>query len=267
MSTVLSIITINFNNAAGLAKTMQSVMAQTYKNIEYIVIDGGSADGSKALIEKHAASIADWVSEADSGIYHAMNKGIERSTGAHLLFLNSGDVLMNEDTIANCFPAKMTADIVYGSISSAGRIISYPAELDFTYFFRDSIPHPASFISRKVFEVSGRYNEGNKIVSDWEFFLKAIIKDNASYARIPDTITDYDPDGISASPAHSALQNKERVNVLIPYMEAHYKDLLAGFTGLENELNLYKNSRVISGIKKIINSKAYRRAKRKGRPS
>lgn len=265
MSMVLSIITINFNNAAGLAKTMQSVFAQTYKNIEYIIIDGGSSDGSKGLIESHAASIADWVSEPDRGIYHAMNKGIEQSTGKYLLFLNSGDVLMNEDTISNCFPSKMTADIVYGSISSAGRTIAYPAELSFTHFFRDSIPHPASFISRKVFEVSGNYNEGNKIVSDWEFFLKAVIKDKASYTRIPDTITDYDPHGISASPAHSALQNKERVNVLIPYIEEHYKEVLAGFTEMENELNLYKNSRVISGIKKIINGKAYRNIKRKGK--
>ena len=267
MSTVLSIITINFNNADGLAKTMQSVIAQTYKNIEYIVIDGGSTDGSKTLIEGHAAPIAEWVSEPDRGIYHAMNKGIEKSTSAYLLFLNSGDVLMNKDTIANCFPAKMTADIVYGSISSAGRVITYPSELDFTYFFRDSIPHPATFISRKAFEASGKYNEGNKIVSDWEFFLKAIIKDKASYARIPDTITDYDPNGISANPAYSALQNKERVNVLIPYIEDHYKDLLAGFTKLENELNLYKNSRVISGIKKIINGKTYRSIKKKGRSS
>lgn len=254
MSVRLSIITINYNNAGGLSKTMTSVLKQTYNSIEYIVIDGGSDDGSLEIMEKHASALAYSVSEKDNGIYPAMNKGIDKATGEYFLFLNSGDFLKTEVTISNCFQKGITADIVYGNIESAGRVINYPAVLDFTFFFRDSIPHPASFIRRSVFETVGKYNENNKIVSDWEFFLKVIIGKKASYAHINETVTVYDTTGLSADPAFAALQNKERVEVLTPYIDEQYPALLQSITNMENELNLYKNSRLISTVKKILNS-------------
>ena len=90
----ISIITINYNNKSGLEKTIESVLQQTYDNIEYLVIDGNSTDGSKDVIKKYKHRISYWVSEPDSGIYNAMNKGGTKATGDYLLFLNSGDVLL-----------------------------------------------------------------------------------------------------------------------------------------------------------------------------
>lgn len=91
----LSIITVNLNNKDGLQKTIESVISQTCKDFEWIIIDGGSVDGSKDIIEKYSKEIDYWVSESDQGIYHAMNKGILRSHGEYLLFLNSGDYLFD----------------------------------------------------------------------------------------------------------------------------------------------------------------------------
>ena len=84
----LSIITINYNNAIGLKKTIESIVEQTYHEFEYIVIDGGSNDDSKKVILENQNNISDWCSEKDAGIYNAMNKGILKATGEYLLFLN-----------------------------------------------------------------------------------------------------------------------------------------------------------------------------------
>ncbi|MDR2910496.1 MAG: glycosyltransferase [Bacteroidales bacterium] len=93
----LSIITINLNNVAGLQKTIESVVKQTFTDYEYIVIDGGSTDGSADIIKQHANKITYWVSEPDKGIYNAMNKGIRVAKGEYCLFLNSGDWLINSN--------------------------------------------------------------------------------------------------------------------------------------------------------------------------
>lgn len=94
-----SIITINYNNCEGLEKTIQSVIEQSYKGYEYIVIDGGSTDGSIDIIKKYEPSITFWVSEKDSGIYNAMNKGIRHSTGEYLNFMNSGDTFYEPEVL------------------------------------------------------------------------------------------------------------------------------------------------------------------------
>ena len=91
----ISIITINYNNASGLEKTIRSVVEQTYNEYEYIIIDGASSDKSKEVIQEYQRYIDFWCSEKDSGIYNAMNKGIQKASGEYLLFLNSGDVLNN----------------------------------------------------------------------------------------------------------------------------------------------------------------------------
>ena len=96
----LSIITINLNNQSGLIKTIQSVISQTFKDFEWIIIDGDSTDGSKELLKKHIQHFTHCISEKDNGIYNAMNKGIKLAQGEYIYFLNSGDYLCNKDTMA-----------------------------------------------------------------------------------------------------------------------------------------------------------------------
>ena len=120
--TKLSIITINRNNAAGLRKTIESVVSQTYTDFEYIIIDGASTDGSVEVIKEYAEATLPcgeglgerlyWVSEPDKGIYNAMNKGILKAQGEYLLFLNSGDWLVDKDVIKSFIDLNIINDIV-----------------------------------------------------------------------------------------------------------------------------------------------------------
>lgn len=112
---MISIITINFNNKNGLIKTLNSVISQTCKEFEWIIIDGGSTDGSKELLENYSEHITYWVSEPDNGIYHAMNKGIRVAKGDYLQFLNSGDYLANNKTIEDFYNENFTDDVIYGN--------------------------------------------------------------------------------------------------------------------------------------------------------
>ena len=99
MTPLISIITVNFNDKIGLERTLESVFSQNFRNFEYLVIDGGSNDGSKELLEKNSEKINYWVSEPDKGIYNAMNKGISVAKGEYLIFLNSGDHFKNENSL------------------------------------------------------------------------------------------------------------------------------------------------------------------------
>src|SRR5690348_17657794 len=106
----LSIITINLNNVKGLQKTMESVFAQTFTDYEYIIIDGGSTDGSVSEIKKHQNKLVYWISENDKGIYNAMNKGIVKANGEYILFMNSGDYLYTDNTIKEVFQKSNNED-------------------------------------------------------------------------------------------------------------------------------------------------------------
>ena len=115
-SVKLSIITVNLNNLEGLKKTYESVVCQTFTDYEWLVIDGGSTDGSREFIEQHQNKFAYWCSEPDKGIYNAMNKGIVRAKGEYLNFMNSGDCFVKKETLAGVFGEERKVDILYGFV-------------------------------------------------------------------------------------------------------------------------------------------------------
>jgi len=217
---LISVISINYNNNAGLKRTIESVSEQSFKDYEYIIIDGNSNDGSKNVIDKHKNSINYWISEEDSGIYNAMNKGIKASNGNYLLFLNSGDTLNDADTLKEVSDyLKSNMDIYYGNLEliyeEHREIKIYPDELSFNYFFnRGHIPHPASFIKRDLFNQIYFYREDFKIVSDWDFFVCAICKFNVSYLHIDLLVSNYATDGISSNPQFAELSKNEKAQSL-----------------------------------------------------
>lgn len=195
----LSIITINLNNRDGLQKTIDSVIGQTFRDFEWIVIDGGSTDGSKELIEQYAEHFSYWVSEPDKGIYNAMNKGIKVAKGEYLQFLNSGDWLWENITLEKVFEHHIDEDIIYGNnVEVSGNIYFSPEILDTLHFYRSTINHQASFTKTSLFKDT-LYDEKYKVVSDWVFFMKKIVFENASYKKINIVITSgqagcsYDP--------------------------------------------------------------------------
>ena len=164
---------------------MQSVVNQNYSDFEYIIIDGGSSDNSVDVINKYSDKIDYWVSEPDKGIYNAMNKGIQQAHGEYLLFLNSGDELLGPDSLSSINNFLKVEDIIYTNLiikdSQSEYVRKYPEKLSFNYFLSDSLPHPATFIKKSLFERLGNYYEDLKICSDWAFFINAICKYNATF--------------------------------------------------------------------------------------
>jgi len=214
----LSIITINYNNAAGLLKTMESVVNQTTTDFEYIVIDGGSKDGSLDVIKQYESKLSYWVSEPDLGIYHAMNKGIRQANGEYCQFLNSGDYLLTPDVTKRMLTDMPPCSILYGNKireingrrlverSYAGRPITL---MD---MYQSTIFHASAYIKRSLFEKYGLYDESLKIVSDWKFYLIAVGLNNEQVAYRDIDVVWFDTMGISST--NTELDKKERVAVL-----------------------------------------------------
>lgn len=211
----ISIITINFNNLEGLKRTLESVVTQTWQEFEYIVIDGGSTDGSAAYIESQSDKIDYWVSEPDKGIYNAMNKGIAKATGEYLLFLNSGDHLYSNSVLEMNHNKINLEDFIYFNIRYIFidyiTISSKPKILEELFFIFNTLPHPSTFIRRNLFFEIGNYDENLKIVSDWKFFLFAIHKYKCTSRKVDVILSDFYVGGISSD---IKLSNVERMLVL-----------------------------------------------------
>lgn len=221
----LSIITINRDDAIGLEKTMCSIATQTYQDFEYIVIDGASLDSSVDIIKKYESKFLGrlkWVSEPDLGIYNAMNKGIKMVSGEYVQFLNSGDCLAAEDVMKRMSDALVKSafpNILYGNMikcfpdgrervdrSFRGNNITL---LD---MFTGTLNHSPAYIKRDLFEKYGLYDESLKIVSDWKWFLQAIVFGGETPQYVDVNVTRFDMTGISET--NKELNRAERRRVL-----------------------------------------------------
>ncbi|MGG9972097.1 glycosyltransferase family 2 protein [Ferruginibacter sp. SUN002] len=211
---ILSIITINYNNIDGLMKTVQSVFAQSFKNFEYIIIDGGSTDGSKEYIETIKEKLSYWVSEKDNGVYNAINKGIQKATGEYLMFMNGGDCLHDSTVLGDIFEkTSISEDVIYGDtlyLTADGTTVykSCDEELSFEYLIKDDINHQSCFIKRSLFDKFGLYDERLKIAADHKFFIASIILGSATSKYVARCIAIYNLEGFSSK--NEAMQYVER---------------------------------------------------------
>lgn len=222
---ILTIITINRNNFAGLEKTMRSVAAQKGGDFEYVVIDGASTDGSVEIIRSFESTFGErmkWISEPDKGIYNAMNKGIGMASGDYIQFLNSGDCLASDNVTMRMTEAlkrseyppllygNMLKDMPYGKVlrdkGFAGK------DMSFLGFYIGSLNHSSTYIRRDLFIRYGLYDEHLRIVSDWKWFLQAIVlgDEKPMYADIDVSV--FDMNGISET--NKTLEKAERKLVL-----------------------------------------------------
>lgn len=199
----LSIITINFNNKDGLQKTINSVIQQSFKDYEWIIIDGGSSDGSEDVIKTHQSHFSFWCSEPDKGIYNAINKGLLHASGDYIQFLNSGDWLYNSTSLEKAF-AQIDGkyDIYYGDmvqVNDGGKLnpITYPDELGFLFFPYNNICHQATLYKRSLFD-NNPYDESFRIVSDWAMNLKLLFN-GSTFKHINQYIVYYDNQGRSSA--------------------------------------------------------------------
>ena len=222
---ILSIITINRNNAAGLEKTIKSVFSQVETEFEYIIIDGASTDGSIEVIQRYVPLFENrlkWISEPDKGIYNAMNKGIGIASGDYLQFLNSGDCLASDDVTGKMFDALEVNGnpvILYGNMLKDmpdGKVFRDRCfsgqDITFLGFYNGTINHSPAYIRKELFKQYGLYDESLKIVSDWKWFLEVVIfgKERPVYADLDVTL--FDMTGISET--NKDLNNRERQQVL-----------------------------------------------------
>lgn len=197
-----SIITVNYNNKDGLRKTIESVIHQTYRDFEYIVIDGGSTDGSADVLKEYNDQITYWVSEKDTGIYNGMNKGISKATGDYLNFMNSGDCFYSSDVLKNVSLCQTDADFIvgkdyhYNEKKQKGHASIQPSRTTMIHFFISTLDHQSTFIKRELFQGSP-YREDFRLVSDWVFFTEKVVSEGKQVQFIPDIICRREEGGLS----------------------------------------------------------------------
>lgn len=243
----LSIITINYNNAEGLRKTLASVASQTYRNIEHIIVDGASTDGSVEVIREYESlnrsSIhpltAIWSSEPDKGIYNAINKGIRQATGDYIQILNSGDSLASPDVTERMINALSTLNtqhssekatsILYGNmlkdknngsklyqdtgLGNPHATSTHPLETEWTMndFYCGTINHNPTYIHRSLYEKYGVYDEQLKIIGDWKWFVNVVVFGGEKVYYTPIDVTVFDMNGISETRMDILSEEHERV--------------------------------------------------------
>ncbi len=212
----LSIITICYNIEDIIERTCKSILNQTNQDFEWIVIDGGSTDGTSRILEQYKSRIDIYVSEKDSGIYDAMNKGITRARGAYIIFMNGGDSFYHHEILENTLPLLREADIYYGStnlLHSTGtsQVLHYPEFLPSDFFLDHNINHQSTFIKRRLFEEFGLYNTMLPITAET---IKWVVyqKNHCSFRYLPHIIANY-----AAGGASDAMQNNT-----LDYIKRHY---------------------------------------------
>ena len=195
----LSIITINYNNKDGLQKTIDSVICQTWRDFEWIIIDGGSTDGSKELIEKYQQHFAYWCSEPDKGVYNAMNKGIAKAKGEYLNFMNSGDCFAEANVLERLFACGYDEDIIAGLVKlSNGEILNQNDDNLVRMLVTHTICHQATFFKKKLFE-NYEYNENFRLVSDWTALVKWLLFEDKKLCYTNIVVAVYDTSGASSN--------------------------------------------------------------------
>ncbi|MDO7172732.1 glycosyltransferase family 2 protein [Mariniflexile sp. AS56] len=241
---LISIITVNYNNLSGLIRTGESVLNQSWQEFEFIVIDGGSTDGSKEYLESQDEKIKYWVSEPDNGIYSAMNKGIWEASGDYLFFLNSGDHFNDEDSLNAIQKHLKQFEVIYFNINivnnGVSQILENPKTMSFEYLYNNLPCHQCTFIQKKAFDRIGSYDEGLKIVADWKWLILALLKHNASYLHVNDVFSTFYNDGVSSLEENQHLIQSEREKVLNSEFPIFMNDLKT----------IYKLKRVIRNLRK-----------------
>jgi len=225
----VSIITISFNNLKGLMKTYQSIMRQTFRDYEWIVIDGDSSDGTKEFLQEHNAEIAYWCCEPDKGVYNAQNKGTEHAKGEYCIYMNSGDSFYDDDVLKKVFDKNIDADVIYGNwmlIFEDGktRLGCAPEVADLAYFFDDNMCHQSMLI--KTDAVLNRpYDESFRIYADWDEWL-ALYMQGKKFERVNLTICNFMVGGISTGDNASEELKQERKAEIKRINERYYSEPL-----------------------------------------
>lgn len=250
-SPFLSIITINYNNAEGLRKTLESVKNQTSKDYEHIIIDGGSNDKSLDVIKdfladkQYAENVAHWCSEKDNGIYDAMNKGIAYANGKYCLFLNSGDYLADNDVVNRFSSYNLTAPLIYTNIIFYNRTkewkATYPSKITVDYFYqRKTLSHQNTLIQTSYMKANP-YTTKYRIGGDVDFYWKALCINRIEFKYIDDVISKYEFEFGLSTISSDKERRQEWDEQIAEYVPKIYQEAFDNLMAYKNELNIYEN--------------------------
>lgn len=218
----MSVITVVYNAAETIERTIKSVLSQNYRDLEYVIIDGGSTDGTLEIIDRYKDWLGYFVSEPDNGIYDAMNKGIRACTGDVISILNSDDYFVDENVLKIIADAYKDddVDIVYGdalfmNYQNSGKdyiFCEYETLEDLWWCM--SIPHPATFVKKSVYDEYGLFDESYRVTADHEFMLRCY-SNGAKFKKIPKIIVYFTDGGFSAQ--NKDILEMESINVSTKY--------------------------------------------------
>ncbi len=217
----LSLITASYNSARTIADTLRSVNAQTYPDLEYLVVDGGSTDDTMAIVAREGRRVTSAVSEPDKGIYDAYNKGLSRATGEVIGFINSDDYYCAGDVIAQAMAAfddptveAVHADLVYVDPENTGKIErhwkSRPATVE--NLRRGFIPaHPTLFLTRAAYEKVGSYDTSYRLAADYDFMLRAFHVHRLKSVYLPQIWVRMRTGGATGGTAASIMKQNDEI--------------------------------------------------------
>lgn len=220
----ISIITVSFNSVATIEETILSVITQSYPNIEYIIIDGGSTDETVDIIKKYEEKITYWVTEQDYGLYHAMNKGIEKATGDIVGIINSDDYYLKGvfEKVVKAFEGKSMDDhILWGDVLYKDKLVKGWREENLK--IGAFAPHPSMFCPKQVYKKIGTYRLWYKILADYDFMYRAAHCHGIQPIYLPETLACFRDGGVASQNIFRALT--EEMLVKVEYGEKIYKAL------------------------------------------
>lgn len=249
----ITIITICYNDKSGFRKTSETVIRQTYKDYEWIIIDGGSTDGTVDEILKVKQYVAFWLSEPDKGIYNAMNKGVMHANGEYVLFLNSGDCFSSPKSLERVATKEWTADIVGCDmfVDTGERFFGYnqaPRIVPYQRLILGGLPHQSTFARTSMLKDTP-FREDLKIASDWVFWCQKLLKEHKTYQSINIPITVFDMNGISNK--KEELASRERRDNLLNYFSPEIVDQIILECGIYNSIEgayMYNSERNLQHI-------------------
>lgn len=224
----ITLITVCFQAEDYLENCIQSVLQQDYPNIEYIIIDGGSQDGTPDIIRKYENKLSKWVSEADEGLYDAMNKGINMASGEVIGFLHADDLYEHASVISRVMEAfqddkigTVYGDLVYVEADNTDQITRYYPARDFHINkFRKGMmpPHPTFFVRKSLYEEFGGFDMSYRICADFDLMVRILYREKVASAYLPEVLVRMRNGGISTSSLKSTLTiNKEMLKACRKY--------------------------------------------------
>ena len=198
---LISVVTVSLNSVSTLERTIQSVIGQTYPQIEFIIIDGGSTDGTIDIIQANKGNIAYWISEKDTGVYDAINKGISASNGEWIYVLGSDDILYNNRTIEYLFSGSdhIDCDFLFGDVVSESFRGRYDGDFSFKKLLKRNICQQAIFYKRHLFESVGKFNLRFRSHADWEFNIRCFLDDGVRRKYVSIIIANFAAGGLSSN--------------------------------------------------------------------